>query len=62
MSYAIQTRKKHGSFEQSATISEGDGEDKSAQFWYDQVKLEPHGIVEKRIIRFTVEREEFLNA
>ena len=60
MSYAIQTRKKNRDFEQGPTISDGPGGETSAKFYYDQVELEPHGIIEKRIIRFTVEREEFI--
>jgi hypothetical protein len=56
MSYAVQTRKKDSHFEQGPTISD----EKAAQFFYDRVELEPGGIVEKRIIQFSVEREEFI--
>ena len=56
MSYAVQVRKKDSHFEQAATL----GDERAAQFYYDQVKLEPGGIVEKRIVRFSVEREEFI--
>jgi hypothetical protein len=56
MSYAVQTRKKDSHFEQGPTISD----EKPAQHYYEQIKLDPQGIVEKRIIRFTVEREEFI--